>query len=116
MFGVDGQIYHFIANKYLILILSITAIIFKMGHFILKLKHSIKNKLVSDNKKSIACCITTKGEIIRMENNKAFNKDIFILFLKKLNLEANTVLVLDNVPFHHSNIVKQFLKDKNVKM
>jgi transposase len=76
----------------------------------------IKNKLVSDNKKSVACCITTEGEIIRMENNKAFNKDIFILFLKKLNLEVNTFLVLDNVPFHHSNNVKQFLKDKNINV
>lgn len=51
-----------------------------------------------------------------MENNKAFNKDIFVLFLKKLNLQPNTLLVLDNVPFHHSNNVKKYIEDKNVKI
>ena len=75
----------------------------------------VKNKLETGNKsknKSICCCITSKGKIIYNQQTTPYNTDSFLLFLKQTNLPQNTLLLIDNVSFHHSKEVKQYIKNK----
>ena len=41
------------------------------------------------------------------------NADIFVAFLKSLTFPEKTVILLDNVAFHHSYKVKDVIKEKN---
>ena len=76
----------------------------------------VKNKLETGYKsknKSICCCITSNGKIIYTQQDTPYNTKSFLLFLKQLNLPKDTLLLIDNVRFHHNNEVKQYIKNKN---
>ena len=58
---------------------------------------------------SVVACVSPSGLLgMKTLTNKAFNSESFIEFIKSLNLEPKTVILLDNVRFHHSKIVKDF--------
>ncbi len=44
--------------------------------------------------------------------NTPFNKTSFVDFLKTLDLPKNTIILLDNVSFHHSKEVINYIKSK----
>ena len=51
--------------------------------------------------------------IARKETQGSFNTELFCDFLENLDLEENTVILLDNVSFHHSRKVKELAESKN---
>ena len=65
----------------------------------------IKTPLKDRSNTSVCSYITNKGEIKYNIENKAFNKISFLDFLKSINLPIDTIILLDNVSFHHSKCV-----------
>jgi transposase len=61
---------------------------------------------------SVVAVIDKSGLIAKEHRNGAFNKTIFVDFLRKLSLPPNTVILLDNVSFHHSSIVSDVANEK----
>ena len=57
--------------------------------------------------------VASKEKLIaRKEVQGSFNTDLFCDFLNTLDLEINTVFLLDNVSFHHSKKVKELIESK----
>ena len=44
-----------------------------------------------------------------------YNIKSFLVFLKQLDLPQNTILLMDNVRFHHSQEVKNYIESKEWK-
>jgi hypothetical protein len=57
---------------------------------------------------SVVACVSKEGLIKKHSTKGAFNTIKFIEFLQDLNLPNNTVILLDNVSFHHSKQVTEF--------
>ena len=74
----------------------------------------IKNKIVSVKNRniSVCSCITSNGDIKYEISNKPFNRESFLSFLQNLNFPKGTILLIDNVSFHHSKIVKEYITEK----
>uniref|UniRef100_A0A6C0E1T8 Tc1-like transposase DDE domain-containing protein n=1 Tax=viral metagenome TaxID=1070528 RepID=A0A6C0E1T8_9ZZZZ len=74
----------------------------------------IKNKIVSVKNRniSVCSCITSNGDIKYEISNKPFNRESFLSFLQNLNFPKGTILLIDNVSFHHSKIVKEYITKK----
>jgi transposase len=62
--------------------------------------------------KSVCSCITSNGNISYKIQNNPYTKITFLDFLKTLNLPKNTIILLDNVSFHHSKIIKNYALSK----
>jgi transposase len=74
----------------------------------------IKNKLDVKNRqnKSTCTCITSTGNINYKTQNIPYNKISFIDFLSTLELPSNTIVLLDNVRFHHSKDVIKYANSR----
>ena len=74
----------------------------------------IKNKIVSVKNRniSVCSCITSNGDIKYDISNKPFNRESFLSFLQNLNFPKGTILLIVNVSFHHSKIVKEYITEK----
>ena len=72
----------------------------------------IKTPLKDRTNTSVCSYITNKGEIKYTIRNKAFNKISCLEFFKSINLPVNTIILLDNVSFHHSKCVADYAKGK----
>jgi transposase len=66
---------------------------------------------------SVVACVSEKG-LIGMQSlqNQAFNTDSFLYFLRSLNLPSRTVIILDNVRFHHSKLVKEYASQAGIDL
>ena len=64
---------------------------------------------------SIAC-ISPTGLIAEKQVKGCFNTELFLQFLKELNLDKETVILLDNVRFHHSKVVKEYCRTRDWKL
>jgi transposase len=75
----------------------------------IKIKPNIETK-----NKSSCVCITINGAILKYKTlNHPYNKIYFLDFLKSLSLPENTIILLDNVSFHHSkDVVKYAFEQK----
>lgn len=74
----------------------------------------VKNKLDNKNRKnkSVCSCITSDGNIRYNCSLLPYNKISFLEFLKSLDLPHNTIILMDNVSFHHSKDVISYIKNK----
>jgi len=74
----------------------------------------IKNKInsVKNRNTSVCSCITSTGDLKYEISNKPFNRESFLSFLQKLDFPKGTILLIDNVSFHHSKIVKEYITGK----
>jgi transposase len=63
---------------------------------------------------SVCACASNHGWVKISRKEGSFNKDSFLAFLKQLDLPSQSVLLLDNVRFHHSHDVKDFLDSKDI--
>ncbi len=68
---------------------------------------------VNSINKSVCSCITSNGNISYKIQNNPYTKITFLDFLKTLNLPKNTIILLDNVSFHHSKIIKNYALSKH---
>ena len=82
--------------------------------------YSLKGKLLRIQKSQprmttvSSLVIMSQHEIIKhKEIQGSYNKLLFIDFLKDLDLPSNSVILLDNVKFHHSLDVKELAKSKH---
>lgn len=88
-------------------------------HFMNMYGYSKKGEKIYIQRKYVR--ITTTTSIAAMYDDKIIynqikgscNSIVFLEFLKSLNLEEKQVLLIDNVSFHHSKIIKDFVKSKN---
>lgn len=62
----------------------------------------------------VAC--TNKKIILKHKTNGSFNTDKFYNFIKELNIEPKTVILLDNVSFHHSKIIQELVNNMNCEL
>jgi transposase len=66
---------------------------------------------------SVVACVSASGIVgMSQATNKAFNTESFLGFLKALELPARTVVLLDNVRFHHSRVVKDFAREAALQL
>ena len=66
---------------------------------------------------SVVACVSPSGLLgSKTLVNKAFNSESFLEFLNSLSLEPGTVILLDNVRFHHSKIVTSFCKQSGLEL
>ena len=74
----------------------------------------IKNKIcsVKNRNTSVCSCITSNGDIKYELSNKPFNRGSFLSFLQSLDFPKGTILLIDNVSFHHSKMVKEYITEK----
>jgi transposase/predicted transcriptional regulator len=59
---------------------------------------------------SALVCVSNQGLVSKSLVQGSFNTELFLQFVNNLNLVPNTVLLLDNVSFHHSKVVKEFAR------
>ena len=74
---------------------------------------NITTPLKNRNNTSVCACVTNKNKIYYSIQNNSFNKNSFLAFLKTLELPNNSIILLDNVRFHHSKIVYEYANRKN---
>ena len=74
---------------------------------------SITTPLKNRNNTSVCSCITNKGDLYYKIKDGSFNKNSFLEFFKSLNLPKNTIILLDNVKFHHSKCILEHAKQQN---
>jgi len=73
----------------------------------------IQKKVPTIITKSSLAVVSSEKVIARQEVQGSFNTELFCEFLNTLNLENNTVILLDNVSFHHSKKAKELVESKN---
>lgn len=64
---------------------------------------------------SVIACASETGWVKIKGCKGATNALEFVTFLKSLDLTSNTVVLMDNVRFHHSSVVREFLDSKKVE-
>lgn len=65
---------------------------------------------------SVLACASSKGWLATCKSSKAFETKAFHSFLDSLNLPSGSVILLDNVSFHHSKIVKDLCASKGFEL
>lgn len=65
---------------------------------------------------SVIAAANDGGWINYSETKGAVNTMIFLQFIKTLDINENTVLIMDNVAFHHSKVVKEYVSSRNAKI
>jgi transposase len=63
---------------------------------------------------SVLACASKKGWVGTMKKFDSFNTESFMTFIESLNLSQGTVVLLDNVSFHHSKVVKALFATKGL--
>ena len=66
--------------------------------------------------KSCLACATSTGWVKYQTCKGSVNTETFLDFLKSLNMPKNCVILLDNVSFHHSRLVKEFCESRNIEL
>ena len=80
----------------------------------------VGKKLVIKKKQSritTTSCLVAMSDtkLIRIENVKgSYNTLLFLNFLKELNLAPYTVILLDNVRFHHAKVIKEWASENDI--
>lgn len=62
------------------------------------------------------CCISKEKIIGNKILIGSVNKITFLDFLENLNLSSNHVIMLDNVAFHHSKLIKDYCLSKQIEL
>jgi transposase len=65
---------------------------------------------------TVIAAIATDKMFPLIRHQGPVNANVFLGFLKVLNLQKDDVLLMDNVPFHKSPIVKRFYQEVGVKL
>jgi len=66
----------------------------------------VRKKMPRITTTSVITCVSTAGLVSKMNVQGAVNTKIFVSYLEQLPLEAGTVVLLDNVSFHHSKLAE----------
>ena len=63
---------------------------------------------------SSVCCTYSDGTFVKKNIHGSFNTERFLDFLNTLDTKKDDVVLMDNVRFHHSKVVAELLKQKNL--
>ena len=74
----------------------------------------VRKKLPTIITTSSVCSVFSDGKMTKHNVRGSFNTEKFIDFLKTLKTRSRDVILMDNVRFHHSKDVYNYLKDVNV--
>jgi len=75
----------------------------------------IRKSMVTFNPSvSVVACVSKDGLVAKEHKRGAFNIDRFLNFLTSLELPTGTVVLLDNVRFHHAIKIKDFAASKGI--
>ena len=74
----------------------------------------VRKKLPTIITTSSVCSVFSDGTMTKHNVRGSFNTGKFIDFLKTLKTRSRDVILMDNVRFHHSKDVYNYLKDVNV--
>jgi transposase len=72
----------------------------------------IRKKAARMTTTSVIACCTDNAWIKTSPLKGSTNTAVFLAFLESINIPENTVLLMDNVSFHHSKVIKEFVKSK----
>ena len=61
---------------------------------------------------SVVSAITGDGKIYYKQESGSFNANKFVQFLESLPCDPKYVLLMDNVAFHHSQVVLEYVKER----
>jgi transposase len=61
-------------------------------------------------------CGVSRNSIHHVEYKTSINTEIFLQFLRSLQLKSKTVVLLDNVKFHHSKSIKDFCFSNDITL
>jgi transposase len=66
---------------------------------------------------SVAACVSASG-LVAMHTlvGASFNTDMFLCFLQSLDLPSGSVVLLDNVRFHHALRIKNFAAERGLEL
>lgn len=79
--------------------------------------HCIQNKIITQKRnKSICSYITSRGKIEYNISDTPFNTVKLLEVFKTFDFPKNTIILMDNVAFHKSNVCKKFIEDKGWKL
>lgn len=62
---------------------------------------------------SVVACVSPTGMVKRHAVQGSINTLRFLDFLKACHIPEHTIVLLDNVRFHHSKVIKQYASDSN---
>lgn len=65
---------------------------------------------------SVVACVSNDGLVGKKQLVGAFNTQHFLDFLKNLKLDRGTIILLDNVSFHHSKSIKEFATNHDLQL
>lgn len=79
-------------------------------------KLHVRKKQPRMTSESVIACVSRNALVLKQRHKTAVNRFKFLDFLRDIPLDSNTVIFMDNVRFHHSKIVKDYLIAKNVEV
>jgi len=82
------------------------------GYSIKGHKIYIKRPYVRITTQSVVSAVAVDNPIYFYKKDGSFNTESFSKFLNSLNYSRGSVLLMDNVKFHHSRVVKEIAKNK----
>jgi transposase len=65
---------------------------------------------------SVVACVSNKSILATKAIQGSFNTHLFLDFLMNLSLPPQTVVLLDNVKFHHSRVVKDYAISQGIHL
>lgn len=83
-----------------------------MGYSRRGIKLFVRKRVPHVTTVSCAACVSKDGLVAKESRSGSYNTDHFLSFLKSLQLVPKTVILLDNVPFHHSKCIKEHCLSK----
>lgn len=73
---------------------------------------NIKRPMRRVTTQSVISAISINNPIVYLQKEGSFNSESFYNFLNTLNFPTKSVLIMDNVRFHHSKIIKELILQK----
>jgi len=76
----------------------------------------IKNKPSRITTTSVLSAVSPEGQVYTSKRPGSFNRDSFLEALKSFSFQRGTVVLLDNVAFHHSKCVKEYAREQGIHL
>ena len=86
------------------------------GYYPIGKRLFVRKKVPRITTVSYACCATSDGSFYTSAPAASFNTTRFCSFIEQLPLKSNDVVLLDNVRFHHTKIVKDSFYSRGVEV
>ena len=76
----------------------------------------VKKKCPRMTTTSVVACVSEDGLVHKKALKGAFNTQRFLEFLAEMKIQSGTVVLLDNVSFHHSRVIQDFADERGIDL